>query len=151
MTYTVTPEQMIVLQLIQSCETPVKSNQRVQKLIFLLDEKLKENFEIYNWKKYDYGPYSKQLQKDIRYLDNRDFIDKQTTPTLSGNTRIKYMTTHKTEPILSDFIETEPNFKPIVEEIEELVMEYDSKSTRQLVHLVYDSNPEYIENSVWRL
>lgn len=151
MSYTVTPEQMAVLQIFNSAETPLKSNQRIQKFVFLLDEELGDDIDLYKWKKYDYGPYSKQLQKDIRYLNNQDFINKSTKPTLSGNKRVKYKTTSKTEPILKEFIEVEPNFQPIVVQIESLIDEYDSKSTRELVNIVYDLRPEYIENSVWKI
>lgn len=148
---TITAEQAIVLSILHEAETPLKGRQRIQKYAFLLDEELGDKYSLYTWKKYDYGPYSKRLNKDLKKLGKKDQIKIRKRKTFGGNTRRSYRITTNGVETVEDAINSDGDFETVVSHIQDVIDEWGDIPISNIIHDVYDMYPEYIENSVYRL
>jgi uncharacterized protein YwgA len=142
-------EQLIPLALLYASGREVNGKTRLQKLAFLLDrEELGSNFNAYQFKKYDYGPFSKHLLQDTEKLENKGVVDISEKPTYSGNIRYDYQLEEDwLEPV--EELAEDNDISEIFESAEELVQKHSEKSIRDLVEYIYEKYPEYQKNSVY--
>jgi len=142
-------EQLIPLALLHASGRDIKGKTRLQKLAFLLDkEELGADFQAYEFKKYDYGPFSKHLLQDVESLSNEGVVDIDKSRTFSGNTRYDY----ELESNWTDEVEKlakQDDIQNVFDAAESLVEKYDDMSIRDLVEYIYEEYPEYKENSVY--
>jgi uncharacterized protein YwgA len=142
-------EQLIPLALLYASGRNIKGKTRLQKLAFLLDEEeLGDNFKAYNFKKYDYGPFSKHLLQDTEQLKREGVVDINKTRTFSGNARYDYEIEENWLGEVEDLAE-EKDISEIFEAAEMLVEKHKDKSIRDLVEYIYEKYPEYEKNSVY--
>lgn len=142
-------EQLIPLALLYASGHDIKGKTRLQKLAFLLDkEELGDNFKAYNFKKYDYGPFSKHLLQDTERLKREGVVSINKTRTFSGNARYDYELEEDWLEEIEDLAE-EGDISKIFEAAEQLVKKHENKSIRDLVEYVYERYPEYEKNSVY--
>lgn len=142
-------EQLIPLALLYASGREIKGKTRLQKLAFLLDEEeLGDNFKAYNFKKYDYGPFSKHLLQDTERLNREGVVDINKTRTFSGNARYDYELEDDWLEEVEDLAEEE-GIREIFEAAEQLVKKHEDKSIRDLVEYIYDKHSEYEKNSVY--
>lgn len=142
-------EQLIPLALLDASGHGIKGKTRLQKLAFLLDkEELGDNFKAYNFKKYDYGPFSKHLLQDTEGLKREGVVDINKTQTFSGNVRYDYELEEDWLEEVKDLAEEE-DISEIFKAAEQLVEKHENKSIRDLVEYIYDKYPKYEKNSVY--
>ena len=142
-------EQLIPLALLYASGRDIKGKTRLQKLAFLLDkEELGDNFKAYDFKKYDYGPFSKHLLQDTESLKREGVVDINKTRTFSGNARYDYELEDDWREDVRDLAE-EDDISEIFEAAEQLVEKHEDKSIRDLIEYIYDEYPGYEENSVY--
>jgi uncharacterized protein YwgA len=142
-------EQLIPLALLYASGREVKGKTRLQKLAFLLDEEeLGDQFKAYSFKKYDYGPFSKQLLQDTERLKRDGVVEIDKTRTFSGNSRYDY---ELEEDWIEDveYLAEDDDISEIFEAAEKIVEKHEGKSIRDLVEYIYNEYPEYEENSVY--
>jgi len=124
---------------------------RLQKLAFLVDklESERVDFHAYQFKKYDYGPFSKGLLQDIEDLEKKGLVEITSTRTLGGNKRYDYELTDRGEQVV-EFLEGHEDGEDVFDAAEEVCDEYGDLPIRTLIERVYDRFPEYKENSIYQ-
>lgn len=140
---TITPEQATILGVLRCAETPMHSKQRMQKYMFLIDESLGDKYSLYRWSPYDYGPYSKKLQRDVNSLVRNGFVEERTKQTLGGNTRYYYSLTSDGEHTLDSALGHEDDFSELMTHIEDVVNEHEEIPLSNLMYDVLEDHPEY--------
>ncbi|RLM83530.1 hypothetical protein D3D02_17820 [Halobellus sp. Atlit-38R] len=147
---TITREKLIPLALLEASGRDLQGKTRLQKLAFLLDEEeLGDQFDAYSFRKYDYGPFSKQLLEDIESLERKGIVDIQESRTLGGNKRYDYELTAMGENVIEELLQM-GDVEEVFEAAQRVVAEYGEMSLRELIEHVYDAYPEYEENSVYQ-
>lgn len=147
---TVTPAQLAVLSVIRESNWRINGKQRMQKLVFLLDEEyIGDDVSLYSWRKYDHGPHAKQLNKDLRSLDRSDLITIHQTPTLGGNTRYKYQLTDDGDRALDAARDEYSDMDELISLTSSVVTDHGEKPISNLIREVRDDHPKYWENSVY--
>lgn len=127
---------------------PVKGNLRLQKLVFLLEKEIIEkkgymlSNELYEFRPYNYGPYSEDVLDDVELLKDLGLI------TTGTNEKEFYKITNKGIEVLNRLIEKNPNLKNIMSEIENLKKRWNNVPLKKLLQYVYRKYPEYTEKSL---
>ena len=129
----------------------VQGTTRLQKLVFLaqnggLDDDpipdVQQEFDVFNFDPYNYGPFSKELAQTVDDLADRGLIKKSATTTSSDNSRDDYQITDKGEQVLDDALsERDENLLWGVKRL------YNDTPLLKLLNEVYGDYPEYAENS----
>jgi uncharacterized protein YwgA len=140
---TITAEQATVLGVLRCAETPMHSKQRMQKYMFLIDESLDDKYSLYTWSPYDYGPYSKKLQRDVKSLVRNGFVDERTKPTYGGKTRYYYSLTSDGESTLDSALGHEDDFSDVMKHIKDIVSDHKEIPLSNLMYDVLKDHPEY--------
>lgn len=134
-----------LLKLLDSADQQrVEGKTRLQKLVFLLDKE-KDDADIpdYDFKPYNYGPFSKSLLEEIEDLEKQGFVNISKERTLSGSMRYDYEITNSGRKRLED-IDVESTFGDAIDDI---VREYEDLPLLSLIDVVYENHPDYAENS----
>lgn len=135
-------------------EEPIEGRTRMQKLVFLLQQRLEERdedpfrSEDYEFIAYDYGPFSKDLYDDLDSLSERGQIEDSEEELRDGKEKYDY----EIQPGGADFVERhlhKQGAKEILELAEELKKEYNDMLLSELIEHVYSQYPEYAENSIY--
>lgn len=117
---------------------------QVQKLFFLLDRNLPEEFgtPFFNFEPYNYGPFDHQVYNDLEELDKQELIEIDRR----GQWRL-YRLTPKGLEIGRDSLGNLPvNIANYIGEISEFVRRL---SFSELVSAIYKAYPEMKQNSVF--
>lgn len=147
---TLTRRHIAILSLIHEMDGELEGKQRLQKLIFLTDSE-SEIDPLYEYRKYDYGPYSKQLTTDSAWLARNGVIHIRKDRTFGGNVRRTYTLTETGEGLLETASEMHPGVvDDVLNTIRETVTSHGDTSITRLIDQVRDEHPEYWENSVYR-
>ena len=150
-TVEITERQLIPLSLLEAAGGEISGRTRLQKLAFLLvEEELDDDGPGYEFVKYDYGPFSKQLLSDVERLDGDSVVDETQAETFSGNRRYDYELRDDFGGEIEELAESDENAQRVLEAAREVVDEHGDKPIRELLEDVYDEYPEYLENSVYR-
>lgn len=147
-----TRKQFVPLALLYaSDDQQIKGRTRLLKLIFLLNEESDlDEEDKYDFRKYDYGPFSKEILDDLEWLEESGAVDIDRKPTFGGSTRYDHELTETGEELVEIITEIDQNTEVILEEAQAIVEEHNSKSIRSLLEYVYEEYPEYTENSVYQ-
>lgn len=118
---------------------------RFQKLVFL-GQKETELPEKYRFIPYKFGPYSHQLNQDIKYNIDRDFIKRNRVQNDAGNYRIEYSLTDLGYRSVKNSINGKSDSR-VLNEISEIVSKYEDQQISDLLRYVYQSYKEYTDES----
>lgn len=151
MIHTIKSRKLLPMTILHTNGNTLSNSIRLQKYVFLLDkEKLSDIFKHgYKYKKYDYGPYSTTLNKDMEEMDTNGIVTVQTAHTAGGNIRYTYTLTNKGENLLTNIINTNHDVDTIYNKADALTTKYSTESLRNLLNYIYKNYPYYIENSVY--
>ncbi|MFB6186575.1 MAG: PadR family transcriptional regulator [Halobacteriaceae archaeon] len=143
-------EDLIPIAILSAGDGKIEGKTRLQKLAFLLDEeKLGDRFDAYEFRKYDYGPFSKELLEDVEDLKEKNLVEIRKSRTFGGNTRYDYRLTEMGRKVAKDLFQQE-DASVVFEQAVEIFTEYGDLPLRDLIELVYEKYPEYEENSVYQ-
>ena len=154
-----TPRQAYPLLLAHACGgAPVRGRTRFQKMIFLMREDLKDDARVPNlgFAPFDYGPYSKTLQRDIDALTSDRLIDEEMSDSdHTARTVYTYTITKAGTEIASKLL-SDPRFKKYgfrdaYERLEEIKGEFKDISLPDLLKHVYAKYPEYASLSKYEM
>lgn len=137
--------QILPLLLLHSKNTPVNGRTRMQKLVFLIERKLNSN--EYHFIPYDYGPFSKELYKDIDDLISEKYIE-ETHEIFEGNISFKYRLTPDGKKLIRKLLQS-PAIKKKLYIIEKVKSNYCYLNLHELIEKVYTEYPEYAQNSIY--
>lgn len=149
-TFELNTSEVTLLALIHEYdETRVRTKQRMQKLTFLLDEETK--FDLWSWKKYDYGPYSKMVNRTLKRLSNKDLLILREKPTLGGNIKVSYELTETGRDVINKIKEdTTDDQEQLFNDISTIINKHGDTPISNLTDYVREEHPKYWENSVYK-
>jgi len=143
-------ENLLPLALLRASGGGIQGKTRLQKLAFLLDEEeLGDQFDAYQFRKYDYGPFSKELLEDVESLEKKGLVEIRKSRTLGGNARYDYRLTEDGEAVVKDLFDRDET-SPILDDAKSTLSNYGDMPLRELIERVYQKYPEYKENSVYQ-
>lgn len=129
----------------------VQGRTRMQKLVFLTQQRLGDDFRPYRYIAYDYGPFSKDLLDALEKYDEEGLVERRTERTWDGSEKYIYQLTAKGKKSFEQNLQ-ESEDREEIERIratsEEVVAEFNKMSISKLLDYVYDAYPDYAENSV---
>lgn len=140
---------LVVLAFLREAGWEITGHQRMQKLVFLLDNHLGDTADLYSYTKYDYGPYAPTLRNDLTMLDSKGLIRVVKKPTFGGSIRYVYRLTGDGDEALTAAIEQIDDVPELVDEVQTVYDEYGDVPISNLINDIRDSHPEYWENSVY--
>lgn len=135
--------EVLLLSFLKNCDSKV-SKTKLQKLVFLAQDEGNIG-EFYNFKKYDYGPYSKEIIKDIEKLEDKDIVSISKSKTFGGNIREKYSIKNRGDRILRN-LEEDGKCETIINISDTTYEKYGKLSLREIINSIYDKHPEYAES-----
>lgn len=145
---TIDVRALIPVSFLIHADSVLRSRQRIQKFAVLLDDGIADT-TVYKFTKYDYGPYSKQLEHDLATLDELGLIHINTTYTFDGSPRYTYRLTENGRTHFEDTLTDTEVLQRLHEHTESVVEEYGDLPLSNLIQHVCDVHPEYWENSVY--
>ena len=116
---------------------------RLQKYAFLAAKRIKgitEKGFYDDWQASNYGPFSKELAKDICFLIENNLIKNETKPNKYGY-KVSFLT--PTESGKKEVKWFENNNQKIINEIKKITNIYQSKRLMDILHDVYYLYPQY--------
>ena len=131
------------------CE-PVQGRTKMQKLIFLMQQKLESQSNMYLYQAKDYGPFSWQLASDIDYLRANGYITEKKRIRSDGGERYILKITEKGQEFVARILKDSrwgPQFRNQLDLLERLKNENNSKNLNQLLREVYSKYPKYAVHS----
>lgn len=146
-----TPRQVYPLLLAHACGgAPVRGRTRFQKMIFLMRERLKDDKRVpsLGFAPFDYGPYSKTLQRDIDALTSDGLIcEDRSDSDRPARTVYTYAITEAgrgtADKLLSDPRYEVYGFNNAYDKLEEIKAEFNDTALPDLLRHVYARYPEY--------
>lgn len=125
----------------------IEGRTRFQKLVFLTQKRTGDD-DLYNFFRYDYGPFSKKLLTELEVLADDGFIEIARETTLGGSTRYDYSLTDEGRKVVEGMPEDD-RISEIHEAAQEVTSEYSGTSLRALLQTIYEKFPQYKESSVY--
>ncbi|WP_255170071.1 hypothetical protein [Natrononativus amylolyticus] len=158
-------KRVLPLALLHAADGRIKGKTRFQKLAFLADQRLEEKgIDPYEFIPYDYGPFSKDLQEEIEYLEKEGLIEITQSRTYGGGTRYDYKLTSvgqrrsdKNFPsqeevddltIIGEPEEEQERLRELYRISWNVVKEFNDIPISNLIDHVYTEYPSYAKNSV---
>ena len=124
---------------------PIKGKTRLQKELFLSQKKLKDSgvSELYSFRPYHYGPYSKEIYYDIKWLKKEGIVEEIPISTTLGGTIRQFKLTAEGIRKTKEMIEKrELSYQYNL--IREIKKNYNSMNVVELVNLTHRKYPEYV-------
>jgi len=131
---------------------PVKGRTRLQKLIFLIQQRLEEEGSTVEWgyhfRPYDYGPFAKGIYDDIEQLHRRGYVTEKEDRLDQDDDVIQYdyALTDEGREALRQYA-TQEELSNLQEMTEQVKGRFNSIHLQELIDYVYTEYPEYAENS----
>jgi len=119
----------------------------MQKLVFLLDEKLPDDTTIYSYESFNHGPHTNQLRHDLESLEERGFIEIKERRTYGGDERKHYYLTEYGANTFSSFIAKKDELKTLHKHTGAIFSKYGEMPLSNLIDFVVQSDPEYTKES----
>lgn len=119
---------------------------RLQKLVFLIQKKLKDPI-YYEFEKAQWGPLSYQLYSCINRLISINMVKETTKSTPSGNTVVCYELTEEGKTFLDYLLKKKMVPISIRRTVKKVYIDYGSLSIVDLLKKVHKEYPEFVENS----
>lgn len=127
----------------KSSETEIRGKTRLQKLVFLAQDDLKNRgySSKYAFRPYYYGPFNRQLYTDIEWLNMNDLIEVKSDFTPMGYIS-QYKITKKGLEEIQEIIQKN-NFYEIEDTINNSLKKYQEYSIGELVEYVHNEYEKY--------
>lgn len=127
----------------------IGGNTRIQKYAFLVhqlyDKELEPNLKFYNdWIAYRYGPFSKELELDLKTCVENKLVARTETPVSSGREFTNYSLTMKGRMRMRKLSE---NNSKMVKKLYEKFTLLNKKSTATILKDIYLAYPQFTINS----
>lgn len=135
-------------------EEPIEGRTRLQKMVFLMQQRLKEAGEDpiqsknYDFIPYDYGPFSSELYSDLDELTEHEMVQSQEEPIRDGKTKYNYEIKGAGQEFIEHQLSKEEACQ-ILELAEEIKDKYNDVLLSDLIEEVYSRYPKYAENSIY--
>lgn len=136
-------------------ETPIDGRTRLQKMVFVLQQHLKEtgdysDDQLYSFFPYDYGPFSKELAESIDHMIDQGLLQEVSEEyNEEGDLKYRYRLQPKGRKVIERAYHHE-NINEIADEAGDLKHRYTEElSLPEVIDEVYAEYPEYAENSVY--
>lgn len=131
----------------------IRGRTRLQKMLFLLQQKYKKcNFQ-YDFYPHDYGPYSSTLQSDIDDLVIDDYLDEIEFPLSSGRVGYNYSITKRGKSLVKTALNYEKTkehqFDKIYNTCEEIKQYVNETNLDELLNNIYTKYPAYAKYSIY--
>jgi uncharacterized protein YwgA len=120
---------------------------RLHKYAFLASKKIRgiSKLGFYeDWQASDYGPFSKDLARDICVLTDKELIKHEEKPNKYGYKVDFISATEQGSKVIKEF---EERFKKYINELHKIIEIYQSKRLLDLLHDVYYLYPQYAVQS----
>lgn len=136
-------------------ENPIDGRTRLQKMVFVLQQQLKEageysDSELYSFFAYDYGPFSKELAESIDTMIEQGLLAEHPEE-YNEEGDLKYL--YELEPEGKELIEQaldQEVLQGILDAAAQLKTRYNEDLTLpEVIDEVYDDYPEFAENSIY--
>lgn len=150
-TVTVTAREAVLLTLLDEFDGELNTEQRLQKLAFLTDEQVGDDVSLYTWRKYDYGPYARQIKRDLASLESNGLVYIRTQKTFGGHTRYTYRLKEDGETVINRVHDEYDAFGTVTDAAAIIVDKYGDAPVSNLIEYVRTEHPVYWENSVYRV
>ncbi len=135
-------------------EGVIEGRTRLQKMVFLLEQELKEQSETvieaenYNFVPYDYGPFSKSLYDDIDKMSEKGLVTDCKREINDGQVKYNYEVTDEGKQFVESQLSTEEG-ELIYKLAKSIEREYNDVLLSTLIEDVYSEYPKFAEKSVW--
>lgn len=131
---------------------PIKGKTRLQKIIFLFQQELKEDLG-YKFIPYNFGPYSSILQSDVDDLVANNYLKVEAKQQLDGKYIYNYVITQKGErlanALLTDGKYVKFNFNQYCKKLAKIKRMANFDNLDELLKRVYLEHPEFAKNSIY--
>lgn len=132
----------------------IKGRLKLMKIAFLLEEEgdIRKYFEdFYQFEPLNYGPFSRELMKDLEMLIQEGLIREKSSEvnTVIGSKMIRsnYELTEKGIEYAEKIKKEDPESVEIIIKISEIKKRYNRIDTERLLTYVYSKYPEFTTNS----
>lgn len=144
-------ESIPLILLYESEDHRIQGRTRFQKMVFLVQEVIDDKgYNLYNFIKYDYGPFAKQLLDDLERFEDLGLVTIDEKDLYRGGTRYDHKLTSKgiksVEKLLNE--SPSPALKAVRQAAQEIIEEWNDESMWDLLDHIYEQHPEYKERSV---
>lgn len=132
-------------------EAPVEGRTRLQKLMFLIQQRLEDQGGAIKWgysfEPYDYGPFAKALYDDLDELQRRSLVKERERCLDDDVIQYDYVLTKDGGEYVREKLDNS-HFDSLTITAESVKDEFNDMPLQQLIDYVYTEYPEYAENSV---
>jgi len=135
-------------------KTPIEGRTRLQKMVFMLQQELKESSNIsedqlYEFFAYDYGPFSKELAEEIDDLIEKGLIVEHPDEFDDGE-KVKYLYEIKSQGVRAiQNHRGDEHASDVIEAAREMKQRFNETPLPDVIDEVYSEYPEYAEESVY--
>jgi len=141
-----TLEAVIPLYAVSLSRGYLKGRTRLQKILFLIQDKLATVLD-YEFKKGYYGPYSYKLRSIVDELVALGFLDEIVETTASGNDMVCYQITDSGQALLTHWLGQNILPQTARRRIDDIYDKYGTLPLPLLVRRIYKEYPEWTEKS----
>lgn len=141
-----TLEALVPLYIVSLSEGCLKGRTRLQKIIFLVQDKLAKIVD-YEFQKAYYGPYSYKLCSIVDELASLGVLEEVVETTASGHDMICYQMTKSGQALLRHWLNQNMLSQRAKKGIDNIFDEYGRIPLPLLVRRVYREYPEWTEKS----
>lgn len=133
---------------------PIEGRTRLQKLVFLMQERLEEAGENpfqsddYEFIAYDYGPFSKELYDDLDDTIESNMVDSEQEAIDENKKKYVYEIEDDGEQWVEDQLSNE-EAQRILKLAKKIKDKYGDIYLSELIDEVYSQYPEYAEHSIY--
>lgn len=133
---------------------PIAGRTRLQKMMFLLQQQLKNIPQNYNFHAYDYGPYSSNLQSDVDNLIVEGYLQEIKMEMMDGKYMYRYQITNEGSDLVNSLLRSRKlkkyGLKGIYKHCEQVKGEANHMNLNDLLKDVYTRFPDYAKFSVFK-
>lgn len=144
----------LTLAMVDEAE-PIEGRTRLQKMVFVLQQKLVESHnvqenQLYDFFAYDYGPFSKELAEEINEMIEENLIEETEIDLEDDSTKYLYEIKSEGLDMAEKGTEEEAMAQRVMDLAQEIKTRYNNElSLSEVIEEVYSEYPEYAENSVY--
>jgi len=139
-------EAIIPLYIVSLSRGCLRGRTKLQKLVFLIQDKLARVLD-YDFQKGYYGPYSYKLHSIVDELVTLGFLDEIVETTASGNNMMCYQITDSGQALLRHWLAQDILPQKARRNIDDIYDKYGRLPLPLLVRKVYKEHPEWTEKS----
>jgi uncharacterized protein YwgA len=133
--------ELVLLAVVAGDEPPVSARTRLQKYVFLVQERA--DVHPYEFRAYDYGPFSRAFYDDVDELLRRCWLEEIETERDDG-TIWYYYGLGEAAPDVEEHVDED-----LLDVAREVREEFDDRPLDELIESIYSEYPRMAKNSVF--